>query len=118
MSNLTKLDHDEVRAGLSEKQHSLLEALTVQVGLPSPRDWTAVPGLLVCAKVMAADRLAAELVGKLIDENNPSLGRYTEEMAYSAAERLLLRDDAQPITPPRKSRTRAAWLRACQTMTG
>ena len=111
MSNLTKLDHDELRAALAEHQHDLLEACAKETGLPS-HGWTAIPGLLLIAKVWARDRITAQLVGQLIDDLTPSLGRYTEESAVVAAERLLFRDGAQPATPPRPGRERGAWLRA------
>jgi hypothetical protein len=113
MSNLTKLDHEELRAALAEHQHDLLEACAKETGLPSD-GWTAVPGLLLLAKIWATDQLTAQLVDQLIDDLDPSVGRYTEETARIAAERSLFRDGAQPATPPRPGRTRGAWLRACQ----
>jgi hypothetical protein len=115
MSNRAKLDHDELRAALAAVPEDVawLERGATRLGMPSPGDWTAVPGLLIAAKVMAVDLLAAGFVGQTIDDNNPSLGRYTEETAYAAAERLLFCHGTQPATPPRNvSRTRAAWLRA------
>jgi hypothetical protein len=110
MSNLTKLDHEEVREALAEHQLTLLEDCAKETGLPS-HGWTAVPGLLLLAKVWATRNVAAQLVGKIIDEHASSR-RYTEESAYQAAERLLFRPGAAPQTRPKNvSRTLADWQR-------
>ena len=95
MSNLTKLDHEELRAALADHQRELLEGCAKETGLPS-HGWTAVPGLLLLAKVWATDRLAAQLVGQVIDDNKPCLGRYTEE-----------------TQPSRRTPSVPRWSRAC-----
>ena len=109
MSNLTKLDHEEVREALAEHQLTLLEDCAKETGLPS-HGWTAVPGLLLLGKVWATRNVAAQLVGKIIDANTTR--QYTEESAYQAAERLLFRVGALPQTRPKNvSRALAGWRR-------